>query len=125
MAAAIRIRVSIVFCFRKTAGVQSATVNFMTQKMIVEFAEGQEPKAVMEPFGRRRIVKKGDCTLNTMKLPHQHGEGEDNALLQDSNSCSIVSASHLRAGDLHDPLDHLVQQAALLRVRRAVVDLAL
>lgn len=28
---------------RKTAGVQSATVNFMTQKMIVEFAEGQEP----------------------------------------------------------------------------------
>ena len=35
------------------------------------------------PFGRRRIVKKGDCTLNTMKLPHQHGEGEDNALLQE------------------------------------------
>ena len=33
---------------RKTAGVQSATVNFMTQKMVVEFAEGQEPKSVME-----------------------------------------------------------------------------
>ena len=33
---------------RKTAGVQTATVNFMTQKMIVEFDEGQEPKAVME-----------------------------------------------------------------------------
>ena len=33
---------------RKTAGVQSATVNFMTQKMIVEFAQGQEPKTVME-----------------------------------------------------------------------------
>ncbi len=33
---------------RRTAGVQSATVNFMTQKMIVEFAEGQEPRAVME-----------------------------------------------------------------------------
>ena len=33
---------------RKTAGVQTATVNFMTQKMIVEFAEGQEPRAVME-----------------------------------------------------------------------------
>ena len=32
----------------KTAGVQTATVNFMTQKMIVEFNEGQEPKAVME-----------------------------------------------------------------------------
>ena len=33
---------------RKTAGVQTATVNFMTQKMIVEFNKGQEPKAVME-----------------------------------------------------------------------------
>lgn len=33
---------------RKTAGVESAVVNFMTQKMIVEFAEGQEPKAVMQ-----------------------------------------------------------------------------
>lgn len=32
----------------KTEGVEKATVNFMTQKMIVEFAEGQEPKAVME-----------------------------------------------------------------------------
>ena len=33
---------------RKTAGVQSATVNFMTQKMIVEFDEGQEQKDVMK-----------------------------------------------------------------------------
>ena len=33
---------------RKTAGVQTATVNFMTQKMIVEFTDGQEPKAVMQ-----------------------------------------------------------------------------
>ena len=33
---------------RKTEGVQAATVNFMTQKLIVEFAEGQEPKAVMQ-----------------------------------------------------------------------------
>ena len=33
---------------RKTAGVEAATVNFMTQKMIVEFDEGQEPKAVMK-----------------------------------------------------------------------------
>ena len=32
---------------RKTAGVANATVNFMTQKLIVEFAEGQDPKAVM------------------------------------------------------------------------------
>lgn len=33
---------------RKTAGVQTATVNFMTQKIIVEFSEGQEPAAVMQ-----------------------------------------------------------------------------
>lgn len=32
---------------RKTPGVQSATVNFMTQKLIVEFAEGQQPAQVM------------------------------------------------------------------------------
>ena len=33
---------------RKTAGVQSATVNFMTLKMNVEFADGYEPKDVMK-----------------------------------------------------------------------------
>lgn len=33
---------------RKTAGVRAAVVNFMTQKIIVEFAEGQEPRGVME-----------------------------------------------------------------------------
>ena len=32
---------------RKTSGVQAATVNFMTKKMIVEFEEGQDPKEVM------------------------------------------------------------------------------
>ncbi len=32
---------------RKTAGVASATVNFMTQKIIVEFEYGYEPKSVM------------------------------------------------------------------------------
>ncbi len=31
----------------KTPGVDKAVVNFMTQKMIVEFAEGQEPASVM------------------------------------------------------------------------------
>ena len=30
---------------KKTEGVQDAVVNFMTQKMIVEFAEGSDPKA--------------------------------------------------------------------------------
>ena len=32
---------------KKTAGVKTATVNFMTQKMIVEFEEEQDVKAVM------------------------------------------------------------------------------
>jgi len=33
---------------RKTAGVKDAVVNFMTQKMIVEFEDDQEPAAVMQ-----------------------------------------------------------------------------
>ena len=32
---------------KNTAGVKDATVNFMALKMIVEFEEGQDPKAVM------------------------------------------------------------------------------
>ena len=36
---------------KKTAGVQNATVNFMTQKMEVEFAEGADDKAVMKAYG--------------------------------------------------------------------------
>ena len=33
---------------KNTVGVQNATVNFMTQKMIVEFEEGQDAKSVMK-----------------------------------------------------------------------------
>lgn len=33
---------------KKVAGVADATVNFMTQKMIVEFADGADEKAVMK-----------------------------------------------------------------------------
>ena len=32
---------------KKTAGVKTDTVNFMTQKMIVEFEEGADPAGVM------------------------------------------------------------------------------
>ncbi len=32
---------------KKTSGVADAVVNFMTQKMIVEFEEGKDSKAVM------------------------------------------------------------------------------
>ncbi len=48
---------------RKTAGVASATVNFMTQKMIVEFGEGQEPKAVMEDVLRACKKVEPDCEI--------------------------------------------------------------
>ena len=33
---------------RKTDGVASATVNFMTQKLIIEFEDGADPKDVMK-----------------------------------------------------------------------------
>ena len=33
---------------KKTPGVENAVVNFMAQKLIVEFADGQEPAAVMQ-----------------------------------------------------------------------------
>ena len=33
---------------KKTEGVESAVVNFMTQKMIVEFREGKDPNTVMK-----------------------------------------------------------------------------
>ena len=47
----------------KLEGVQAATVNFMTQKMIVEFHEGQEPASVMA--GVRKACKKiePDCEI--------------------------------------------------------------
>ena len=45
---------------RNTAGVKDATVNFMMLKMIVEFEDGQDPKAVERRIkdlqeGRRRL----------------------------------------------------------------------
>jgi cation transport ATPase len=33
---------------RDTSGVKEVTVNFMTQKMIVDFAEGADPASVMQ-----------------------------------------------------------------------------
>ena len=41
----------------KTEGVASATVNFMTQKMIVEFSEGADEK------GRAQSLQKGRTRL--------------------------------------------------------------
>lgn len=48
---------------RKTDGVASVTVNFMTQKMIVEFAEGQEPKTVMQAVLKACKKVEPDCEI--------------------------------------------------------------
>ena len=48
---------------RKTAGVQSATVNFMTLKMNVEFADGYEPNAVMEDVLKACKKVEPDCEI--------------------------------------------------------------
>ncbi len=48
---------------RTTSGVQTATVNFMTQKMIVEFADGQEPSAVMQDVLRACKKVEPDCEI--------------------------------------------------------------
>lgn len=48
---------------RKTAGVQKATVNFMTQKMIVEFADGSEPASVMQSVRKACKKVESDCEI--------------------------------------------------------------
>ena len=48
---------------KATAGVKEATVNFMMLKMIVEFEEGQEPKAVMEEVRRNSKKVEDDCEI--------------------------------------------------------------
>ena len=48
---------------RKTEGVQTATVNFMTQKLIVEFADGQEPKTVMQKVRAACKQVEPDCEI--------------------------------------------------------------
>ena len=48
---------------RKTAGVASATVNFMTQKMIVEFDEASEPQIVMQAVLKACKKVEPDCEI--------------------------------------------------------------
>lgn len=48
---------------KKTAGVANATVNFMTQKMIVEFAEGADAKAVMNDVLKACKKVEPDCEI--------------------------------------------------------------
>ena len=48
---------------KKTSGVANAVVNFMTQKMIVEFEDGQDPKAVMEEVLKNCRKVESDCEI--------------------------------------------------------------
>ena len=47
----------------KTEGVKSAVVNFMTQKMTVEFAEGQDAAAVMKKVVKNCKDVEDDCEI--------------------------------------------------------------
>ena len=48
---------------KKTPGVASAVVNFMTQKMIVEFEEGQDAKAIMKEVLKACKKVEPDCEI--------------------------------------------------------------
>ena len=48
---------------RNTAGVKDATVNFMMLKMIVEFEDGQYPKAVMIDVLKNCKKVEDDCEI--------------------------------------------------------------
>ena len=48
---------------RNTAGVKDATVNFMMLKMIVEFEDGQDPKAVMKDVLKACKKVEPDCEI--------------------------------------------------------------
>ena len=56
---------------KKTDGVADATVNFMTQKMIVEFAEGADPKDVMKRVLKACKKVEPDCD-RALTLPAAH-----------------------------------------------------
>ncbi len=48
---------------RKTEGVKDCTVNFMMQKMIVEFADGVDKNSVMENVRRSCKRVESDCEV--------------------------------------------------------------
>ena len=48
---------------RKVTGVAVATVNFMTQKMIVEFEDGQNPADVMKHVLKACKKVEPDCEI--------------------------------------------------------------
>ena len=48
---------------KKTAGVKAATVNFMTQKMIVEFEDGADAASVMQQVYKACKKVEDDCEI--------------------------------------------------------------
>ena len=48
---------------KNTAGVKDATVNFMMLQMIVEFEDGQDPKAVMKDVLKNCKKVEDDCEI--------------------------------------------------------------
>lgn len=48
---------------KKTTGVKDATVNFMAQKMVVEFEEGQDVKIVMKEVLAACKKVEPDCEI--------------------------------------------------------------
>ena len=48
---------------KNTAGVKDATVNFMMLKMIVEFEDGQDSKAVMKDVLKNCKKVEDDCEI--------------------------------------------------------------
>ena len=48
---------------RRTEGVQTAVVNFMTQKMTVEFAEGADAAEVMKKVAANCKKVEDDCEI--------------------------------------------------------------
>ena len=48
---------------KNTAGVKDATVNFMMLKMIVEFEDGQDPKAVLKDVLKNCKKVEDDCEI--------------------------------------------------------------
>ena len=48
---------------KKIAGVKDAVVNFMTQKMIIEFEDGAEPAEVMQSVIKACKKVESDCEI--------------------------------------------------------------
>lgn len=48
---------------KKTTGVKDATLNFMTQKLIVEFEDCQDPAAVMQEVYKNCKKVEDDCVI--------------------------------------------------------------